>query len=486
MPERTAVGDGTWDRLQADFYLVGAGGTPYHLRPPASYDFGRNPSASFAIRDAPLSRRHASLGWDPAGRWVVEDLGSRNGTFVNEQRLTAPRPLADLDVLRVGGRRFTFYSLPRGTNVAEFLRAAERTFAGTINGAPPGEIEGAVFSGHIDKAGLLPLLEFLAMTRKTGRLDLDGGRRVWCTAGDPVDAAAGEAVGEEALNAIAAEPGATFTFRDGLPPPAGRRITQDGRTVRIALARPSSVMGVDARDLARAQTLQARLMPKPPALPGWEFGFCYAPHAVVGGDLYDIAPLPDGRMLVALGDVSGHGVQGAMVVALALKSLRLLRRERCSLAELVGRLDADLGGDLVPGQFLTVSAAAVDPADGRTEVVLAGHHPVFIVRADGRVERLGQPAPAVGLMHGRLTAHLHPAEGLLAPGDLLLQLTDGILEAADASQQEFATVQLDALLPGLAGMSAQEAADRIIAAVQAHAETIDDDLTLVAIRRLPG
>lgn len=242
---------------------------------------------------------------------------------------------------------------------------------------------------------------------------------------------------------------------------------------------------VDADDLRRAQNLQSRLLARLPNLDGYELAALYEPHAAVGGDLYDIGPLADGRQLVVLGDVSGHGVQAALVVAMAVKALRMLRPAHSEPARLLAGLNDAILGDLLPGQFVTCFAAALEPASGGLEVVLAGHHPAWVVDAAG-ARPVGATGMALGLAPARLMERsLRPVRIDLAPGALLLQVTDGLLEAADASGEEYGEERMLARLTAdlAAGCRPQALLDGLAQAVRTHAGALADDLTMIAMRR---
>jgi sigma-B regulation protein RsbU (phosphoserine phosphatase) len=331
------------------------------------------------------------------------------------------------------------------------------------------------------------VLEFLHATRKTGALTLSGdeGRRIWFAQGEPVDAACGQLAGEEALRALAqsAGPGTAFSVAEGLQPPAGRRIAVEGPRLLAALARSG---GEDDGDIVRARSLQERLVARLPAVPGWDLAGHYEPMSGVGGDFYDAGPLGSGgRLSLTMGDVSGHGVQGALAVALAIKSLRLLRRSCQGPADLLVRLGEELRQDLLPGQFVTMYAASLDPDTGVLSTVLAGHHPSFLRRAGGAVERIGKPGMAVGLTEPSILARtLHPVEAILAPGDLVLQCTDGLLEAHDAHDEEFGEERVAAILSDMRGARCADVLARLCRELKAFAgEAMQDDLTLLAMAR---
>lgn len=485
MPDAAA-----WSNLNADFHLVDHTGTSYRIRPPHTYLFGRDDLAHFQITDVLTSRRHCELRWESEQGWLLVDLGSRNGTLLNGKRMDKPQPLKDHDTFRVGGQHLTVLILPKGADAASYIQAAADNSA--TYEALPGETSlpaGGAFRGTLGEAGLLPILEFFLMTGKSGQLTIDGDdqRCVWFVGGAPRDARDEERDGQAALDGLLKICGTPFLFQEDVAPPRGEVITGDPRLLLASLARGQSLMDTD--DLNRAQGLQARMLERIPSLAGYDVAVRYAAFTGIGGDFYDIGPLPDGRVLITLGDVSGHGVQGALVVAMALKTLRLLRTTTSDPLQLVIRFNDEVKPDLLPGQFMTLFMAALEPTTGRMQVLLAGHHMGFIVDGDRPVMRIGNPGLVVGIMTGeRVRATLSSQDIVLPPGALLFQCTDGLLEAHRAgSQDEFGGERLEA---SLARHGRATKALALIDAVEADLKTftaghLDDDLTLLALIRHP-
>ena len=125
------------------------------------------------------------------------------------------------------------------------------------------------------------------------------------------------------------------------------------------------------------------------------------PANTVGGDFYDVLPLPDGQVIVALGDVAGKGSPAALLMALLLAVLRTLVDERLEPAALVARLNvADLPAQ--PGVALhhAVLRASTTRRPGDLTYVNAGQNPPLIRRLDGRYERLGATGVALGMFEG--------------------------------------------------------------------------------------
>ncbi|MBO4205145.1 SpoIIE family protein phosphatase [Micromonospora echinofusca] len=252
---------------------------------------------------------------------------------------------------------------------------------------------------------------------------------------------------------------------------------------RAALAIENARIHAERRRVA--QTLQQSLLP--PALPvvdGIGFAAEYVPtgdDAEVGGDFYDVVPLPDGRWLVVVGDVSGKGVQAAAVTGLVRDVIRVLVSDGRPLPEALARLNDTLverGG----GRYCTLALAAVGPAtDGRLDVSLhlAGHDRPVLVRGDGGAAFVGSGGTALGL----LDAIASPATPVpLGPGDALIFYTDGVTERR-RGRELFGTERLrDAAAP-LAGYPAAVVAARLrSAAIGFSAESPRDDIAILVLR----
>lgn len=238
-------------------------------------------------------------------------------------------------------------------------------------------------------------------------------------------------------------------------------------------------------ELGAARRIMGNLLPESaPDIPGWEL----VPHIVscteVGGDLYDIFTLPDGRVLVVVGDVAGKGLGAALLVSSLLPLLRGLSGACEDIAALVGRLDAVLFPVTEPVRYATLFVGVLDPATGRLEYVNAGHNPPCVVRAGGEVETLaptGMPVALVGVgTWGSRTLDL-------GPGDLLALFTDGIPEAWDASEEEYGDERLLALLRSQRGKGAVAVRDAVLEDLASFVgdAAASDDVTLVLLRRAP-
>lgn len=252
---------------------------------------------------------------------------------------------------------------------------------------------------------------------------------------------------------------------------------------RAALAIENARIHAERRRVA--QTLQQSLLP--PVLPvvdGIGFAAEYVPtgdDAEVGGDFYDVLPLPDGRWLVAVGDVSGKGVQAAAVTGLVRDVIRVLVGDGKPLPEALSRLNETLL-ERGAGRYCTLALAAVGRGpDGQLDVSLhlAGHDRPVLVRGSGRADFVGTGGTALGLLDSIATP---AADVLLGPGDALVFFTDGVTERR-RGRELFGTDRLrDATVP-LAGYSAEVMAARLRStAIGFSAESPRDDIAILVLR----
>lgn len=205
----------------------------------------------------------------------------------------------------------------------------------------------------------------------------------------------------------------------------------------------------------------------------------------VGGDLYEVLPLDDGGVLIAVGDVSGKGIPAALFMAVSTTLIRTMARQYQQPDEIVRHVNDALAAQNPRGMFVTLFCMIVDPRTGRVVYANAGHNPPALVRAGAAPElALGATAMIVGLMPGidveRGTLQLQPA-------DLLVLYTDGVTEAMNADHALFGDANLLACLAGTGPLSAAQAADAVLSSVRNYAgdHPQSDDITIVAVRRTP-
>jgi phosphoserine phosphatase RsbU/P len=206
------------------------------------------------------------------------------------------------------------------------------------------------------------------------------------------------------------------------------------------------------------------------------------PANTVGGDFYDVLPQPDGKVIVAVGDVAGKGSPAALLMALLLAVLRTLVDERLDPAALVERLNAQIARHTPASRFITFFFGLYDPATGDLTYVNAGQNPPMIRRHDGRYGRLTATGVALGMFEGSTFA----AERTnILPGELLVLYSDGITEAENPVGQPFEETGLEQVVNAYANEPPAQLAANVLAAVERHSARpkFIDDLTILLLKR---
>ncbi len=238
-----------------------------------------------------------------------------------------------------------------------------------------------------------------------------------------------------------------------------------------------------------AMEVQQTLLPRAtPILPGIDLAGRSIYCDETGGDYYDyllFGPAPSKTLGIFIGDVSGHGVSSALLMAAARASLRQRASTPGHLAEIIGDVNRQITRDLMAsGQFITRLGIQLTLPNGRLVWVLAGHEPALLYRArEDRFETLmGEGAAPLGLD----TEAVFAANELggLVPGDILILYTDGITEARNPRGTMFGRERIEASLRAHVHQSARRIRDALLDDVKHHiaAVGVEDDVTLVVAK----
>lgn len=208
--------------------------------------------------------------------------------------------------------------------------------------------------------------------------------------------------------------------------------------------------------------------------------------AEVGGDYFDYFELSDGRIGLAIADVSGKGLGGCLVMSMLYSVLRAWKDRYSSPAELLIALDGHLAGTLRPGSFVTMFYGVLDPGRGTLVYASAGHNPTLLYRAKvRRVETARTRGIPLGAIRGgAIRATLEDTHVAFEPGDFLLQYTDGLNEAFDAREREqFGFDRMASVLANRASLGASNVIGRLLEEVRIWTGegSVLDDQTVLAI-----
>ena len=243
------------------------------------------------------------------------------------------------------------------------------------------------------------------------------------------------------------------------------------------------------QEMETARRIQRDLLPHAlEAPPGYELCARLEPSTEVGGDLYDVLPLPNGSFAFVLGDVVGHGVGAALLMANALAGVRSLAELCLDPLDLVKRLDAQMYRSTDAMSYCTMFVGILDAKRHHLHYVNAGHEPPVIVVPNGATQHLASTGPPVGLLPG---AEFETGSAEIPPGGLLAAWSDGIPEAHivrdDVQPDMFGDREsVPSILASLQDRAIDTIPNEIFARVDKFLDGngAPDDRTLLLLRRL--
>ena len=238
------------------------------------------------------------------------------------------------------------------------------------------------------------------------------------------------------------------------------------------------------QEMRVATLIQQQFLPRElPKLPQWQIAAYYGPARAVGGDFYDFIEMRDGRIGIAVGDVTDKGVPAALVMARTHSILRAEASRSDSPGEILARANALLEPEMPARMFVTCLFAILEPQTGRIVMANAGHNLPYI-RTDQGVIELRATGMPLGLMAG---IQYEETEGVIAPGSNVLLYSDGLVEAHDPAAEMFGFPRLrEAMTIDDAG---SELLDRLLEDLHRFTGSEweqEDDITLVTLRRASG
>jgi len=240
------------------------------------------------------------------------------------------------------------------------------------------------------------------------------------------------------------------------------------------------------RELEIAQEVQEHFFPQRlPSVPGLDYCGRCRPAREVGGDYYDFLELPEGRLGIAIGDVSGKGIGAALMMASLQASLRSHASGGHSLAELMRRVNSLMYETSSANRYATLFYGEYHPASRQLCYVNAGHNPPLILRksaAGCRIFRLETGGPIIGLLPQRYEQASFP----FIAGDLAIFFTDGVSESMNGRDEEWSEERLIEFAKTCQGSPAFDVMNRVLAAAEKFAAGAPqhDDMTLVVLRVL--
>lgn len=243
-------------------------------------------------------------------------------------------------------------------------------------------------------------------------------------------------------------------------------------------------------DFAVARRAQQDLLPAgPPRVPGLDVAAACRPAREVGGDLFEFLRLPDGRTGFCVADVSGKGVPAALYMTLTTGILAASAGRSSNIREVTVELNRHLHTACKHRTFVTMALGAWDERARCFEHVRAGHNPLLHRPARGGAHFVQPGGLGLGLVRGGLfdnALETHRIE--LAPGDMLVLYSDGLVEAMNPRNEQFGEDRLKEAVEQCAGLTAASVQARILEAVDRFTEGAEphDDLTIMVLAAVPA
>jgi serine phosphatase RsbU (regulator of sigma subunit)/anti-sigma regulatory factor (Ser/Thr protein kinase) len=236
------------------------------------------------------------------------------------------------------------------------------------------------------------------------------------------------------------------------------------------------------QELRIAGIIQQTLLPKEvPVLSGWQLAAYWQPAQTVGGDFYDFLPLPNGCVVLFIGDVTDKGVPAALLMASTRSVLRAAAEQLNSPGDVLARANDVLCPDMPPKMFVTCLCAFLDPGKGELRFANAGHNAPYLRTVDGVIELRARGMP-LGLMPLMI---YEEKEASLASGDGILFYSDGLVEAHNLAREMFGEGRLRTMVEQNPG------GESLIDGLRAELRDFtgpdweqEDDVTLVTLQRV--
>lgn len=234
------------------------------------------------------------------------------------------------------------------------------------------------------------------------------------------------------------------------------------------------------RELELAAEIQRSLLPE---IPETDFPVkgINLPARVVSGDFYDFYPLDDGRVAFTLGDVSGKGMNAALMMAKTASLLRCLGKSIKEPGRLLTYVNDEICETSTRGMFVTLVHGIYDPSSGYIRLANAGHEPPLIMDKDGNFTAIEAEAPPLGIAPALLDEDGFPETELNLDGGQLYIFTDGVTEGYIAEGEELGVDGLKDMLVTVPKRGVDDVLDEIGAKISGVGAALRDDVTIIAV-----
>jgi len=227
-----------------------------------------------------------------------------------------------------------------------------------------------------------------------------------------------------------------------------------------------------AASLVEHERVRRELEPRPQPFPIYGVNI---PARTVSGDFFDILPLADGRIAFCLGDVSGKGMNAALLMAKTASLYRCLAKSIKGSGELLAILNDEICETTTRGMFVTMMAGVYEPQNGKVKVANAGHEPLLCHASGGEFTSIPAEAPPLGI----IPDSQFPEVEIAMNGGALYVFSDGLTEACSDSGEQLGPEGIQTLIAKFVHQPVGERVESIIADVGEL--ELRDDLTLLAV-----
>ena len=240
------------------------------------------------------------------------------------------------------------------------------------------------------------------------------------------------------------------------------------------------------REMQLAREIQINFLPEQvPDIPGWDLDITWKPARQVGGDFYDLIPLPDGRMCLIMADVADKGMPAALYMILVRTLIRAAIKDCQSPAEILMQVNNLLVPDSKHGMFVTVVVIMFSPNGGKITFANAGHNPPLLVRTDrvhNSIQELRPTGMALGIQENTAIGEIST---MIMPGERILVYTDGVTESFSVDDEMFGVDRLQATISASHAQAAGALLQDIEQALENFlgTEQPSDDLTIAVLIR---
>lgn len=244
------------------------------------------------------------------------------------------------------------------------------------------------------------------------------------------------------------------------------------------------------RNLQRARKAQRRMLPaEPPQIAGYDIAAYFKASEEVSGDFYDFVAVPDNRLGILIGDVSGHGIDAGLVMGMAKKAFGVRAQSGAGPEEVAARVNEDIFPEVEKTTFVTATYGILDPQYHAFQFVRCGHtFPVFYHAVRQRVEEVQSEGLVLGSIPGELFSRkTRPEIVQMSPGDCLVLFTDGLSEAMAEDGAEFGLEQIKEVIGRHTASTALGIVEGLVGALQmfTYGQPQSDDQTILVVKRLP-